>query len=127
MFKKIFLLLAAVLLIMGGIAHSEPIQKSSDDMAKVWQDICQAFEGIDLEKMEEELREKSEKLRRNFNKALESESLKQTMTEIEEKLEELKQTLKEAGNSETAQKLKESLKNLFKRLEKESPERSDMI
>ena len=111
---------------MTRMVHSEPAEKGSDDLAKVWQDIRQAFEGIDLKKMEQELRKKTDSLRRNFNKALESEELKQTMAEIEEKLEELKHTLKEACDSETAQKLKKSLENLFKRLEKEAPKRSDV-
>ena len=111
---------------MAGITHSEPLNKSSDDLKKVWQDIRQAFEDIDLEKMERELREKTESLRHNFNQALDSEALKQAMTEIEEKLKELQQTLKEAGDSQTAQKLKQNLEDLFKRLQKEAPERSDV-
>ena len=111
---------------MAEITNSEPVEKSAEELTQVWQDIRQAFEGIDLEKMEEELRKKTEALHRNFNKALESEGFKKTMTEIEEKLAELKQALKEAGDSETAQKLKQSLEDLFKRLEKEAPERSDV-
>ena len=111
---------------MAEITDSEPVEKSSDELEKVWQDIHQAFEGIDLKKMEEELKEQTETLRRKFNKALESENFKQTMTKIEEKLQELKQTLKEAGDSETAQKLRKTLEDLFKRLKKEAPERSDV-
>ena len=111
---------------MERIVHSEPVEKSSDDLAKVWQDIRQALEGIDLKKMEDELRKKTESLRRNLNKALDSEDLKQTMAKIEKKLEELKETLKEAGDSETAQKLKKTLEDLFKQLEKETPERNDV-
>lgn len=111
---------------MERMTHSQPVDKSSEDLAKVWQDIRQAFEDIDLEKMERELREKTESLRRNFNKALDSDSLKETMAEIEEALEELKQALKDAGDSKAAQKLKETLEELFKKLEKETPERSDV-
>ncbi len=111
---------------MAEITHSEPLEKVNDDLAKVWQDIRQAFEEIDLGKMEKELKEKSDSLRRNFNKALESESFKRTMAEIENKLKELKETLKEAGDGEAAQKLKKTLKDLFKKLEKETPERSDV-
>ncbi|MCD6430482.1 MAG: hypothetical protein J7L57_04600 [Deltaproteobacteria bacterium] len=108
------------------MVHSEPVEKGSDDLEKVRQDIRQALEDIDLKKMEKELRKKTESLRRNFNKALDSKELKQTMEEIEKKLEELKQTLKEAGDSNAAQKLKKNLEDLFKRLEKEAPERSDV-
>jgi len=111
---------------MAAITRSDPVKKGADDLEKVWQDIRQAFEDIDLGKMERELREKSESLRRNFNKALDAEGLKQTLAEIETKLKELQQTLKEAGDSEAAQKLKQNLKELFKRLQKQAPERSDV-
>ncbi len=104
---------------------SEPLEKDSDDLANVWQDIRQAFEGIDLKEMEEELRKKTDSLRRNLNKAWDSEGLKQTMAEIEEKLEELKETLKEADDSKAAQKLKKTLEDLFKQLGKKAPERID--
>ncbi len=111
---------------MAKITHSEPVQKGSDDLEKIWQDIHQAFAEIDLKKMEKALKEKTEQLHHNFNKAMESESFKQTMVEIEDKMEELKQAIKEAGESEAVQKLKETLEGLFKRLEKEAPERSDV-
>ncbi len=111
---------------MAKITHSEPVQKGSDDLAKVWQDIRQALDEIDLKEMEHSLKEKTEELRRNFNNALESEGFKQTMAEIEEKLEELKQAMKEAGDSESVQKIREALEKLFKKLEGETPERSDI-
>ncbi|MBN2810177.1 MAG: hypothetical protein JXR80_11845 [Deltaproteobacteria bacterium] len=106
---------------MQEMLNSEAVQKSSDDLTKLWQDIRQAFNDIDLKKMEQELREKTESLRRSFDKALPSAELKQTMAEIEKKLAELQQTLKEAGNSEAAQQLKKTLEELFKKLEKEAP------
>ncbi len=134
MFKKFFFILTMVLLIMGGITgfrmakivHSEPVEQGSDDLEKVWQDIRQALEGIDLKKMEEELKDKTETLRRNFNNALESEKFKQTMAEIGEKLDALKRAIKEAGDSESVQKIREALEKLFKKLESEAPERSDI-
>ncbi len=108
------------------MTNSEPLKKNSDDLEKVWQDIRQAFAEIDLKKMEKALEEKTEQLRRSVNKALESESYKQTMAEIENKLEELKQTIKGAADSQAVQELKETLEGLFKKLEKEAPERSDI-
>ena len=111
---------------MAKITHSESVQKGSDDLAKVWQDIRQALKGLDIKEMEENLKEKTEKLRRNFNNALESEKFQQTMAEIEEKLGELKRAVKEAGNSESVQKIREALQKLFKKLEGETPERSDI-
>ena len=111
---------------MAKMTHSEPMQKGSDDLAKVWQDIRQALEEIDLKKMEKTLKEKTEALRRKFSASLESEVFKQTMAEIENKLEELKQAMKEAGDSESVQKIREALEKLFKKLEGETPERSDI-
>ncbi|MCD6535084.1 MAG: MCE family protein [Deltaproteobacteria bacterium] len=111
---------------MAEMTNSEPLEKSSDDLAKVWQDIRQAFAEIDFKKMEKALAEKTEQLRQTFNQARESESYKQTMTEIENKLEELKQAIKGAADSQAVQELKETLEGLFKKLEKESPERSDV-
>ena len=43
-----------------------------------------------------------------------------------EKLDELKRAIKEAGDSESVQKIREALEKLFKKLEREAPERSDI-
>ena len=111
---------------MAEITNSAHLKKSSDDLEKVWQDIRQAFAEIDFKKMEKALEEKVEQLRHSVNQALESESYKQTMAEIESKMEELKQAIKRAGDSQAVQELKKTLEGLFKKLEKEAPERSDV-
>lgn len=142
MFKKIFLLLALALLLVGAITtfskfnqqqiiivtfdHAEALEKDSNDLAKVWQDIRQAFDDIDLKKMEKKLKEKTNSLHRKFNNALDSENFEHIMSEIENRLDKLRETLNNAGDSETAQKLKKSLEDLFKQLEKEAPKQNDV-
>lgn len=106
--------------------HPKPEPKSADDLNQAWENIRKTFSEIDTDKMADRLREETNQLQQDFDHLMQSKKVQRTLTKIEQKLDELQQAITDASNSQEIQKLKKSLADLFRKLKRETPEKSDV-